>query len=200
VQSVISRMAIEVIARRRQYSWLTLNPGVVILGSLISVSMMPNQAAIAESPTFHGIPISQKFDVNSDLADLIKNMTKKYSESSGGRFKGSTYRLGEWLLVPGGEGNYSTYEATIMSFDTTNSSDKPIKGYGIHLLTDTTTDNPKSFQLGVDCPNNKLRFSSSRAYSSSGETIDRQIIDRPWDLPPNQYIQNLVNGVCRLGS
>ncbi|MTJ55678.1 hypothetical protein FJR38_24945 [Anabaena sp. UHCC 0253] len=187
-------------AKRFPYLGLARKSGVVILGSLIGIWLMPTNPAISQSPIFHGVPISQKFNVNSDLADLIKKMTKKYFESSGGRFKGSTYRLGQWLLVPGGEGNYSTYEATIMSFDTTNPSDKPIKSYVIHLLTDTTTNNPKSFQFGVDCPKNKLKFSSSRTYSSSGETIDRQLIDRPWDSPTNQYIQNLVNGVCRLGS
>lgn len=184
-----------VAAKRLQCGSLALKlRGVTILASLVGIWLMPNQVAIGQSPTFHGVRVSQKFDVNSDLADLIKKLTKKYFESSGGQFKSSTYRLGQWLLVPGGEGNYATYEATEQSYKTT------IKVYVIHLLTDTTTDKPESFQFSVDCAENKLRFSSYRTYSATGETIDRQLVDKPLVAPPNQYIQNLVNGVCKLGS
>jgi hypothetical protein len=200
MQKLILRAATGIVVQKLQCSWLALNPGLVVLGSLVGLSLMPTNPAISQSPTFYGVPISQKVNVNSDFAVLVKKLTKKYFESSGGRVKGSTYRLGQWLLVPGGEGNYATYEAKRLSLDITNSSDKPIKIYVIYLLTDTTTDKPESFQFSVDCTENKIRLSSWRTYSASGETIDRQLVDRPLVASPNQYIQNLMNEVCRLGT
>lgn len=158
----------------------------LILGSLIGVCLLLSHPATSQSRTFHGVQVSQKFDTNSELADLIKKSTTK-------RFRNSTVRLGQWVVVPGAKDHYSTYE-------TTEISELKSKTYTIILLTNTTSDNPKLLSLGVLCAENKLRPVGYRAFSSSGNRVTRELVDAPWVAPTDNFWQGLVNKVCSLGS
>lgn len=166
---------------------LVFNSGAVILGSLASICLLPSHAAMGQSPTFHGVQVSQRFDPNSDLADSIRRLTTKPSGLS-------KVRLGQWVVVPGSKDNYYTYEMQELTLRTTS------KVYLIFLLADTTSNNPKRFGFAVDCSENKLRPTSYQAFSSRGDTVTKPSLDEPWTAPSNNFWQGLVNAVCRLGS
>lgn len=168
-------------------SSLAAKSGALILASLASVLLLPSHPAVSQSRIFHGVRVPQGFDANSDLADLIK-------KSIAGQQGFPEIGLGEWVAIPGSEGNYYTYEVQEITVRTT------FRSYVIFLLVDTITDNPKHVSFGVDCTENKLRPIRYRGFSSRGGTLTNQAIDDPWTAPSNNFWQGLVNGVCNLAS
>lgn len=187
MRKMISRVRTDFAAKRRHSGWLTLNPGVIILSSLVGIGLMPNPIAFGQNRTFQGIQVSQKFDPNSEMAKLIQQSTTKPNRSS----VGVTVRLGQWVIVPGSKDSYYTYETKeIFKLE--------VKTYSINFLTDTTSDNPKLFSYGVLCDKNQLRPVDFRSFSSKGSRITRGGVNEPWAAPSNNFLQRLVNEVCRL--
>lgn len=183
----ISRVRTGFAAERRTSGWLTLNPGVIILSSLVAIGLMPNPVAFGQSRTFNGVQVSQKFDPNSEMAKLIKQSTIKEFRNSAG----VTVRSGQWTTIPGSKDNYYTYE-------TKEIPKLESKTYSIIFLADTTSDNPKLFDYGVLCDKNQLKPVGYRSFSSKGSRITREIVKEPWVAPSNNFLQGLVNQVCRL--
>jgi hypothetical protein len=175
-------------AERRSSGWLTLNPGVIILSSLVGIGLMPNPIAFGQSRTFQGVQVSQKFDPNSEMAKLIERSTIKQFRTSAG----VTVRLGRWVIIPGSKDSYYTYETKEIP------KLSEIKTYSIIFLADTTSDNPKLFDYGVLCDKNQLKPVGYRSFSSRGSRIDREVVREPWAAPTNNFLQGLVNEVCRL--
>ena len=168
------------------------NLGTVILCSLVGIWMMPNQAAMSQSRTFHGVQVSQKFDISSDFADFIKKSTV-----GSGQSKLSKAKLGQWVVASASQDKYYTYEMQELKIRTTS------RIYLIFLLDGTTSDNPKSISFGVDCKENKLGVAGYRVFSSNGKIVSKQLVDADddlWAAPANSFFQGLVNEVCRLGS
>jgi len=187
MRKTISRMRTSFAAERRPSGWLTLNPGVIILSSLVGIGLMPNPIAFGQSRTFNGVQVSQKFDPNSEMAKLIKQSTTKPNRSSAG----VTVRLGQWVAMPGSKDSYYTYETKeIFKLEA--------KTYSIIFLADTTSDNPKLFNYGVLCDRNQLRPVGFRSFSATGSRRTREVVNEPWAAPTNNFLQRLVNEVCRL--
>jgi len=183
-RDVLSR-ATDFAAKRTLCGSLAFNSGVVILGSLASICLLPSHPAMSQSRTFNGVQVSQKFSPNSEMAELIKQSTTKRFRNSTGRI----VRLGKWVIVPGAKDNYSTYE-TQMLFE--------MKFHSVILLAGTTSDSPKLLSYRVDCAKNKMRQSGYRVFSSSGDRVTRQSVEAPLVAPFNEYAQSLVNEVCKL--
>jgi hypothetical protein len=175
------------VAERSRFSSLALNSGVVILGGLVSICLLPSHPAMGQSRTFQGVQVSQKFDPKSEMAELIKKSTTKQFRNSAG----VTVRSGQWVIIPGSKDSYYTYETKeIFKLE--------IKTYSINFLADTTSDNPKFFSYGVLCDRNQLRPVGYRAFSSRGDRVTREVVDEPWAAPTNNFLQGLVNEVCKL--
>jgi hypothetical protein len=154
---------------------------------MASLWLLSSHPAMGQSRTFNGVQVSQKFDPNSEMAKLIKQSTTKQRKTSAG----ITVRLGQWLTIPGSKDNYYTYE-------TREIPKLESKIYSIIFLADTTSDNPKLFDYGVLCDENKLKPVGYRAFSSRGSRITREVVSEPWVAPSNNFLQGLVNQVCRL--
>jgi hypothetical protein len=189
MQRVILNKAGDFGAARLLCGNLSFNLGAVVLGILSSICLLPSHPAMSQSPTFHGVQVSQKFDTNSDLADLIKKST-----TGSGQHKFSKAKLGQWVVFPRSQDKYYTYE--IQEFTVR----KTFKAYVVFLLSDTTSNNPKYLSLAVDCAENKLSQKTYRTFSSRGDTVTKQSVDKPWAAPTNSFFQGLVNEVCKLGS
>jgi len=195
VRKSVFRKATDFVANSPQRGRLALNSGVVILGSLASICLLPSHPAMGQSRTFHGVQVSQKFDPNSEMAKLIERSTTKQFKTSAG----VTVRLGQWVAVPGSKDSYYTYETKLVIFPA--SREKPeleVKTNSIIFLADTTSDNPKLFDYGVLCDKNQLRPVDFRSFSSRGSRITRGGVNEPWAAPTNNFLQRLVNEVCRL--
>jgi hypothetical protein len=187
MRKTISRVRTGFASERRTPGCLTLNPGVIILSSLVAIGLMPNPIAFGQSRTFNGVQVSQKFDPNSEMAKLIKQSTTKQRKTSAG----VTVRSGQWVIIPGSKDSYYTYETKeIFKLES--------KTYSIDFLADTTSDNPKLFSYGVLCDRNQLKPVEYRSFSSRGDRVTREIVREPWAAPTNNFLQGLVNEVCRL--
>lgn len=184
----VFRKATDFVAKSPQRGRLALNSGVVILGSLASICLLPSHPAMGQSRTFHGVQVSQKFDPNSEMAKLIERSTIKQFRTSAG----VTVRLGRWVIIPGSKDSYYTYETKEIP------KLSEIKTYSIIFLADTTSDNPKLFDYGVLCDKNQLKPVGYRSFSSRGSRIAREVVREPWAAPTNNFLQGLVNQVCRL--
>jgi hypothetical protein len=187
MQRAVLGKTIDFSAKRLLRNGLAAKSGALILSSLVSIFLLPSHPAVSQSPIFHGVRVPQGFDANSDLADLIK-------KSVAGQQGFPEIGLGEWVVIPGTEDNYYTYEVQEITVRTT------FRSYVIFLLVDSTTNNPKHVSFGVDCAENKLRPIRYRGFSPRGTTSTNQALDEPWTTPSNNFWQGLVNGVCSLGS
>jgi hypothetical protein len=187
VRKSVFRKATDFVAKSTQRGRLALNSGV-ILGSLASICLLPSHPAMGQSRTFQGVQVSQKFDPNSEMAKLIKQSTIKQFRTSAG----VTVRLGRWVIIPGSKDSYYTYETKEIP------KLSEIKTYSIILLGDTTSDSPKLLSYGVLCAENKMKPVDYRKFSSRGSRISREGGNEPWAAPSNNFVQGLVNEVCRL--
>lgn len=183
----VFRKATDFAAQRLLRGSLALNSGVVILGSLASLWLLPSHPAMGQNRTFQGVQVSQKFNPNSEMARLIKESTTKQFKTS----EWVTVRLGQWVPVPRSKDNYYTYE-------TKEHPRLGIKTYSIIFLADTTSDNPKLLSNGVRCAENKIKPIGHRTFSSGGYMRTREVVNASWVAPTNKFLQSLVNQVCRL--
>lgn len=187
MQRGILHKVADFVAERSRCSSLALKSGVVIMGGLAGICLLPSHPAMGQSRTFEGVQVSQKFDPNSEMAKLIKQSTTKEVKTS----VGVTVRLGQWVVIPGSKDSYYTYE-------TREIPKLESKIYSIILLADTTSDSPKLLSYGVLCAENKMKPVDYRKFSSRGSRITREGVSEPWAAPTNNFVQGLVNEVCRL--
>ena len=187
MQRAILRKVANFVAKRSPRGSLAPYSGVAILGGLTSIGLLSSHPAMAQNSTFHGVQVSPKFNPNSEMAQLIKKSTTKQFKNSAG----ATVRLGQWVVIPRSKDSYYTYE-------TKELPKLEIKTYSIIFLADTTSDNPKLFSYGVLCDKNQLKPVSYRVFSSRGDRVTREIVNAPWAAPTNNFLQGLMNEVCKL--